>query len=161
MNQKEQPEKNVEQETTQQLPPSKKPVKWYVYMIGIAIILVILVPIALVGGTIMQWFGFTYVSGGSIILFFIIVAVVGFPVELFAKGLPRALLSLDKISVMVARILYVVLDTIGTGISMAVVDYYMDSVSATDLSIFVISLVMALASVTDIGEKKKNHKDSA
>lgn len=40
-----------------------------------------------------------------------------------------------------------ILDTIGTGIVMAIVDYFMKNVSATDLAIFVVSFIMAIFSI--------------
>ena len=39
------------------------------------------------------------------------------------------------------------MDILGTGITMAIVDYFMESVSASDLSILVISFIIAILSL--------------
>lgn len=123
-------------------------------MIGYGIVAIILIAIisgiAILGGGIMRLFGFEYTSVKSIILFFAIVAIVGFPIETLALALPKALLSLEKITIRVAVGLFVILDTISTMFTMAIVDYFMESVSASDLSIFVISFIMALSSMKDL-----------
>ena len=102
----------------------------------------------------MHLFGFEYRSIGQLILFFVIVAVVGFPLELFAKAFPEAMLYLGRLSLQDARILFVLLDLLSTIFSMAIVDYFMDSVSTTFVSVLVVGLIMALTSVKDIGESK-------
>lgn len=115
------------------------------------VILIIISVIAIFGGAIMHIFGFEYQSVGSIVLFFIIIAVIGFPVEVFVKALPKALVSIGKISTKTGKIVFILLDTIGTSLVMICVDYLMDSVSASILAIFIISFVMAVASL----EKEK------
>ena len=57
---------------------------------------------------------------------FIIVGALGFPIEMLAKGLPNALVSLNKVSLNFGRILFLVLDTIATMIAMTIVDYFME-----------------------------------
>ena len=64
------------------------------FFIIIGIIIGIVVVLAIIGGSIMHLLGFEYRSIGQLILFFVIVAVVGFPLELFAKAFPVAMLSL-------------------------------------------------------------------
>lgn len=83
-----------------------------------------------------------------------IVAVVGFPLELFAKAFPEAMLSLGRPSLQDARILFVLLDLLSTIFSMAIVDYFMDSVSTTFVSVLIIGLIIAITSVKDIGKSK-------
>lgn len=122
-------------------------------MIMIAIVIVIISVIAIFGGAIMKLFGFEYKSVGSIILFFFIVGVLGFPIEMLAKGLPNALLYLNKISISLARILFLALDTTATLIAMTIVDYFMDSVSATIISILIVSILMAIVCISDIKER--------
>ena len=72
--------------------------------------------------------------------------------ELFAKALPQALLELGRLNQLAARVLFVVLDTAFTAISFAVVDCFMNSVSASDLAIWVLSAILALSCVKDIGK---------
>ena len=124
------------------------------FFITRGIIIGIVAVIAIIGGSIMHLFGFEYRSIGQLILFFVIVAVVGFPLELFAKAFPEAMLSLGRLSLQDARILFVLLDLLSTIFSMAIVDYFMDSVSTTFVSVLVVGLIMALTSVKDIGESK-------
>ena len=104
------------------------------------------------GGGIMRLFGFEYTSVKSIIIFFTIVTIVGFPIETLALSFPKALLSLDKITIKLAKILFVILDTLSTMLTMSLIDYFMGSVSASDISIFVISFIIALLSMKDLNE---------
>lgn len=126
-------------------------------IIGYGIITIVILAavsvFALFGATVMRFFGFEYNSVGSIILFFCITAIAGFPIEVMAKAFPKALLSLGIISLKSAKRLFFALDTLATCAAMAAADYYMDSVSATNLSIFVIALIMAALSFGDFEEK--------
>ena len=54
--------------------------------------------IALVGGNLMALFGFRYDGIGSLLLFFLLGAVVGLPLEVFSSAFPRALYAVGKIS---------------------------------------------------------------
>ncbi len=122
-------------------------------ILAIVVMIVVLSILAIFGGAIMKLFGFEYTSVGSIILFFILGGVLGFPIEMLAKGLPNTLLSFDKISLTFARVMYLVFDTIATIVAMTIVDCFMESVSANTLSIFVIAIIMALMGFSDIKAK--------
>ena len=124
------------------------------YGLIVGIIVAIVAMIAYFGGAVMKVFGFEYESPGSIVLFFPFTAIAGFPAETIAKAFPRALLSLEKITVRGAKVLFVILDTAVTAVSMAIVDYFMDSVTATDASILAISLILALLSREDFDERE-------
>ena len=124
------------------------------YGLIVGIIVAIVAMIAYFGGAVMKVFGFEYESPGSIVLFFLFTAIAGFPAETIAKAFPRALLSLEKITVRGAKVLFVILDTAVTAVSMAIVDYFMDSVTATDASILAISLIWALLSREDFDERE-------
>ena len=113
------------------------------------IFLVVLSIIALISGSIMKIFGFQYESVGSIILFFIIATIMSFPLNLIASAFPKALLKLGKINWRTAFILYLVLDTVATSFGLKVVDYYMPTVSATNISIIIISLLFAFMGKDD------------
>lgn len=110
--------------------------------------------IALLGGTIMKVFGFDYNSVGSVVLFFIIATIISYPLNLIAGALPKALLTAERTSKQFAIVLYLLLDTTATFIGLRIVDYYMNSVSATDISIIVVSILLSLFSV-DIDRKEK------
>ena len=113
------------------------------------IFLFILSIIALISGYIIKIFGFQYESVGSIILFFIIATIMSFPLNLIASAFPKALLKLGKINWRTAFILYLVLDTVATSFGLKVVDYYMPTVSATNISIIIISLLFAFMGKDD------------
>lgn len=125
-------------------------------IIGYGIVFIVLIAvisvIAILGSGIMRLFGFEYTSVKSIIIFFTIVTIVGFPIETLALSFPKALLSLDKITIKLAKILFVILDTLSTMLTMSLIDYFMGSVSASDISIFVISFIIALLSMKDLNE---------
>lgn len=111
--------------------------------------------LALVSGAVMGIFGFRYQSIGSLILFFIIAAVVSYPIGLIAETLSKVLLYFGKISRGIAVPLYLLLDTSATAFGLMAVDYFMKSVSATNFSIVVISFLLALIGVKDIDKKPK------
>lgn len=112
--------------------------------------------IALVSGTVMKLFGFQYESIGSIILFFIIATIMSFTLNLIAGALPKALYELKRISKLYAFILYLTLDTIATSFGLKIVDYFMSSVSATTISIVVISFLLALPGRDDFKGKQED-----
>lgn len=111
--------------------------------------------IALIGGAIMRLFGFYYTSVGSIILFFIIATIISYPFSLLAGALPKALLVLEKIDKQSAVIMYLLLDTIATFMGLRIVDYFMQSISATTISIIIVSFVFALFGMSDFNDKRK------
>lgn len=98
----------------------------------------------------MGFFGFSYTSVGSVILFFMIAAMISYPLNLLASALPKALLALDKIDRRSAVMLYLLLDTAATFIGLHIVDYVMQSISATTISIMMISFVLALLGMSEV-----------
>lgn len=103
----------------------------------------------------MKLFGFTYQSVGSIILFFVLTGVLSYPIELYVKALPKVLFfEFKKITAIEAKVIFVILDTLLSMLMMSIVDYFMDSVAATDISLFVVSLVMALLCMNDVTKEK-------
>ena len=125
------------------------------FLIIVAIIVAIISLLALFGGALMKMFGFTYKSVGSIILFFAISGILAFPIELFVKAVPKVLFShFKKINEFEAKVMFVVLDTLLSMAMFSMVDYFMKSVSATPISLFVVSLVMSLLCMNDVIEKK-------
>lgn len=111
---------------------------------------------SLVGGAIMKLFGFEYDSLFSLFLFFLIPTVCLFPISNIIEILPKVLHS--EFSLLTRRqagVLYVILDTIASMLAYAVTDYCMDSVRASDISIFVVSFVFALYGMRDIVSEKE------
>ena len=89
------------------------------------------------------------------LLFFVISGILAFPIELFVKAIPKVLFShFKKINELEAKIMFVVLDTVLSMIMFSLVDYFMKSVSATPISLFVVSLIMSLLCMNDVIEKK-------
>ena len=98
--------------------------------------------IALISGAVMKLLG-------SVILFFIIATVLSFPCNLISSALPKALYTLKRISRQTAQILYLILDTVSTGLGLKFVDDCISSVSATTLSIVIISFLLAVLGKDD------------
>ena len=123
--------------------------KFKTFIMCSTIFLVVLSIIALISGSIMKIFGFQYKSIGNIVLFFIIATIMSFPLNLIAGAFPKALLKLGKINRQTAFIIYLILDTIATSFGLLVVDYYMPTLSATNISIIIISLLFAFMEKDD------------
>ena len=121
-------------------------------LFGVLFIIVLSI-LAFISGAIMKVFGFEYRSVGSIVLFFIIAAITSYPLGLIASAFPKALLSFNKVSTPTAIALYLILDTFATFWGLKITDYCMQTISAKDISIFVVSLIFALLGIGDI---KKN-----
>lgn len=117
------------------------------YGLVILVVLTIISIIAILSGGLMSFFGFKYDSIWSIILYFIIVAIIGFPIEILTKVFPKALKSLGRIDIKTEKILFIILDMISTSMVMLVVDYFMNSISASGLAILIISFIIALFSL--------------
>ena len=110
------------------------------YIIILLIVLAVLVPLTFLCGGLMRLLGFTYDSPGSFLLFFVICAVCGFPLEIFSKAFPKAMRTLGLLGARGEKILFLILDL-------------MDSVHATDLSILAVAIALAFLSL-DNREKK-------
>lgn len=126
--------------------------KIVIFLLCGILVLIILSILALFSGAIMKVFGFEYHSLGSIVLFFIIATIISWPLSLLVEAVPKALLSLNKLSVELAKLLYIILDTFVTFWGLKITDYYMPSVSAKDISILVVSLIFAFLCMNDIGK---------
>lgn len=113
------------------------------------IFIVALSVIALLSGTIMRFFGFRYDSIGSMILFFIITTIVSYPMNLIAGGLSKALYQIKRMNKNRAIVLYLILDTIATYLGLMIVDHFLPSISASHLSILVMSFLFALPGIED------------
>lgn len=123
------------------------------YAIILLLVLAVLVPVTFLCGGLMRLLGFTYDSPGSFLLFFVICAVCGFPLEIFSKAFPKAMRTLGLLGARGEKILFLILDTVSTTIVMLVIDDLMDSVHATDLSILAVAVALAFLSL-DNREKK-------
>lgn len=130
-------------------------------VILVTIIIIIISALGLFSGAVMILFGFQYDSIWNVILFYIIAAIVSFPAGLVAEALPKVLYKeFHIITLRQTKIIYLVLDTICTAIGMAVVDFFMESISAPDIAILVASFILALIGVKYIDEEVTSDKDS-
>ena len=120
------------------------------FLIGGVLVVGVLSIIALICGAVMILFGFYYTSVGSVVLFFIIATIISYPLNLLASALPKALLALEKINKQSAVIMYLLLDTVATFIGLNIVDYFMQSISATTISIIIVSFVLALFGMSEV-----------
>ncbi len=100
--------------------------------------------------TIMRWFGASYESLSTMILYVIFCGALGFPVQILVKALPRALLMLHRISMRRAKVLLVVLDTAGLFLTMLLVDWLMSTVLVGYVILLLVALVMAVLSMDDL-----------
>lgn len=86
---------------------------------------------------------------------FIIAAVISCPLNLLVSALIGMLFSLGRLPRPAAVLLYIVWDAAATALAMNIVDYYMESVSASPLSVIVISFLLSLPGGKEIGANKK------
>ena len=129
------------------------------YSIIAGIILFVIAIIAVISGSVMRIFGFEYESVGSIILFFVVVMAAGFPGEILSSALPRALVASGWSAGKQGIVFYVILDTLFSAVSMAFADYFMDSVSASDLAILIISFLFAVITIKDFREDVRKDQE--
>ena len=117
--------------------------------IGILVLIVLAVVgvIAVVCGTVLEWLGLRYDSVGQLLLYVLYSALLGLPLDLFSTASVRALYRLRKVDRRQGNLLYIPMDTLFTVAAFWLVDRWMDSVSATGLSLWVLGLGMALATL--------------
>ena len=120
------------------------------YGLIIFIILVLISIIICLFGEIFKFLVCEYNSLKSLIVFFILVMIIGFPMELLAKGFPKALLELERINSKTAKLMYFVLDTIASVLCMALVDYLITTVSISDITILILSVTLSLLTNSDL-----------
>ena len=101
---------------------------------------------ALVFSGLLRLLGFQYRSLGWLVLYLLISAALGLPLELFTNGLARALYKLGKATRRQANLLFIPLDALCSFFIFWLVDACMDAVTATGLSILVLALIFALLS---------------
>jgi hypothetical protein len=97
------------------------------------------------GGKIVSYFGGTYNSFQSVVAFFLVGAIVSWPINLAAEAIPK-MLCYDKklISKRQAGVIYIALATAATSVGLFIVDANTNSVRANGSSILLVSLLIAL-----------------
>lgn len=109
--------------------------------------------VALVGGNVMELFGFRYDSVGQLLLYFLLGELLGLPLDLLSTALPRALYRLGKVERWQGNLLYIPMDALFTMGAFWLADQWMDRVSTTGLSLCILGFGMAL---TTLPLKKEN-----
>lgn len=116
-----------------------------VFLIAVILFIGAIALLCVFGGEIMRCFGFTYSSVRSVIEFFVIGAIISWPISLAAEAIPKVLCYDKKmIPKWQAVVMYVVLATFATAVGLFVVDAHTTKVVANQPSILVVSLLLAL-----------------
>lgn len=116
-----------------------------VFLVAVILFIGAITLLCVFGGEIMCCFGFTYNSLRSVIEFFVIGAIISWPVSLAAEAIPKVL-CYDKrmIPKWMAVIMYVVLATFATALGLFAVDSHTTKVVANQPSIIAVSFLLAL-----------------
>lgn len=137
----------------------KESKRWQDILISVGIfaaaIFIIAGACGLVCALFMKPLGFRYESLWDIVVFFFWGSLVAIPISLVAEALPKALYALGKLPRWGARLLFLALDAFATALGLAVVDLFLESVSATDASLWIVGLLLALPGLKDIARKKE------
>lgn len=118
------------------------------FLVFLAAVILFIGAIALMcvfGGEVMRVFGFRYSSLRSVIEFFVIGAIISWPVSLAAEAIPKVL-CYDKKAIpkWLAVVMYVVLATLATSLGLFAVDSHTTKVVANQPSIIAVSFLLAL-----------------
>ncbi|MDD7641001.1 MAG: YrvL family regulatory protein [bacterium] len=116
-----------------------------VFLVAVILFIGAIALMCVFGGEVMRVFGFQYSSLRSVIEFFVIGAIISWPVSLAAEAIPKVL-CYDKrmIPKWMAVIMYVVLATFATALGLFAVDSHTTKVVANQPSIIVVSFLLAL-----------------
>ena len=116
-----------------------------VFLVAVILFIGAITLLCVFGGEIMRCFGFTYNSLRSVIEFFVIGAIISWPVSLAAEAIPKVL-CYDKrmIPKWMAVIMYVVLAAFATALGLFAVDSHTTKVVANQPSIIAVSFLLAL-----------------
>lgn len=122
-----------------------------IFLIAVVLFIGAVALLCIFGGEVMKCFGFTYSSVQSVISFFVVGAVISWPISLAAESIPKVLCYDKKlISKWQAVIVYIVLATMATSVGLFVVDSYTTKVVANKPSVIAVSLLLALCNCRSI-----------
>lgn len=105
------------------------------YGLLLLICLLVVGAFVLLGSGILALLGLQYRSVGSLFLFLIAAGILGIPIDIFFSALPRALVSLGWLNETWARVFKFVCGILLTMLELLVVDWFMDSITATPLAV--------------------------
>ncbi|MFV0314309.1 MAG: YrvL family regulatory protein [Anaerotignum sp.] len=116
------------------------------YLFIAVLIFVVISFIAIFGGIYMHLFGFEYKTVGWLILFFILVSIISIPLEALS-----ILLTQIMIRIGVAKknygLVYIFFDVCSCFVAMQIVDHFMVTIVATDLSTLLFAITLSLITV--------------
>lgn len=117
--------------------------------VGVLVLLVLAVVgvVAVVCGAALEWLGLRYDSAWHLLLYMLCSALVGLPLDLLSTASVRALHRLGKVTIRQGNLLYIPMDALFSVAAFWFVDGWMDRVSATGISLWVLGLGMALATL--------------
>jgi len=140
--------------TTKASSPAKKSGNGlFGYLLGFAVVIVVIAFTSLGGGMLMSIFGFQYESIGSVILFFLASTAISYPLIRLVTQFPRIMCVQGLITKGAAFALYVALGTAANAISFYIFDRLMDNISATFPAILAISALLALPGTKDVDKR--------
>lgn len=116
-----------------------------VFLVAVVLFIGAIALMCVFGGEVMRVFGFQYSSVRSVVGFFVIGAIISWPISLAAEAIPKVL-CYDKrmIPKWMAVIMYVVLATFATALGLFAVDSHTTKVVANQPSIIAVSFLLAL-----------------
>lgn len=116
-----------------------------VFLAAVILFIGVISMLCVFGGEIMSFFGFRYSSVRSVIAFFVIGALISWPISLTAEAIPKVLCFDKKVlSKWQAVVVYIALATFATSVGLFVVDAYTTNVVANGPSIIAVSFLLAL-----------------
>ena len=116
-----------------------------VFLIAVCLFIGVISLLCVFGGEIMRVFGFQYSSVRSVVGFFVIGAIISWPISLAAEAIPKVLCFDKKVlHRWQAVIVYIALATFATSVGLFVVGSHTTKVVANRPSIIVVSLLLAL-----------------
>ena len=121
------------------------------FLVAVALFIGFIALLSVFGAEIMRMFGFTYRSVRSVMTFFVVGAIISWPISLAAEAIPK-ILCFDKklIPKWQAVIMYILLATFATAVGLFIVDAHMTGVVANRTSIVVVSLLLAMCNCRSI-----------
>ena len=116
-----------------------------VFLVAVILFIGAIALMCVFGGEVMRVFGFQYSSLRSVIEFFVIGAIISWPISLAAEAIPKVLCYDKKmIPKWLAVVMYVVLATFATALGLFAVDSHTTKVVANQPSIIAVSFLLAV-----------------
>jgi hypothetical protein len=121
-----------------------------VFFLAILLFAGTILALSVFGGELMSYLGGSYSSPRSIVEFFLVGAIVSWPVNLAAEAIPKVLCYDKKlISKWQAGVIYIALATVATAFGLTVVASHTDAVRVNGHAIALVSFLMALVTCRD------------